>query len=382
MHIVIDENIPFAEPSFGQLGDIVFKAGRAINKDDVHHADALIVRSVTQVNRRLLEDSRVSFVGSCTIGEDHLNTDDLQTMGIAYASAPGCNARSAAEYTLTVLLALAERKQWALNKNSGGITVAIIGSGNVGARVYALLAALNINTLIYDPLITPEQRIKNAHYTSWDQILNADVLTFHVPLTTTGNYPTRHMLNQAVLEQLPTHTAIINTARGDVIDEQALLHDVKRTHRPLALDVWANEPNINTELLRHCVIGTPHIAGYSLDGKLAGTRAIYHALCQHFKQSQPWPEHTIQLPTAELHRKLNAENQHPTVLLAALTQAAYPIWRDDQNLRDLILTQQKDSFDSLRKHYPIRREFPAFTINDTNLLNLEQIKGIGFQING
>lgn len=369
MKLVVDENIPFAEESFGQHADITFRSGRSITQSDVRDADALIVRSVTRVDEALLNKSNVRFVGSCTIGEDHLNTDDLASLNIAYSSAPGSNAQSAAEYTFTALLVLADKHQMPLNK----LTVAIIGGGNVGSRVFHLLNTIGIKTVVCDPY---QQNIEQATYVDWQTALNADVLTFHTPLTKTGPHPTHHLLHADSLKQLPKHTAIINTSRGDVIDEIALMTDLKNNPRPLVLDVWANEPNINKALLAQCTIGTPHIAGYSTDGKVAGTQRIYNAFCQHFDIKPQWPDITLPLPAPK--------TTSPTTWLEAAI-SAYNIHKDDQSLRNALINNSLQSpqngFDNLRKHYPIRREFSAYSLDATTILPADQIKEIGFKIN-
>ena len=283
MKIVADENIPCVAEAFASLGEVTLCPGRSMRAADVRDADILLVRSVTRVGPELLEGSRVRFVGSATIGFDHVDRDYLQERGIGFATAPGSNATSAAEYVVSALLVLAERKGFEL----AGRRVGIVGCGNVGSRVRDRLTALGMQCLVNDPPL----KAQGGHddYVGLDDILDADVITFHVPFTREGDWPTWHLADRAFLERLKRGAVLVNTARGAVVDNAALdALLAARDDLTVVLDVWEGEPAISEALLQKVDIGTPHIAGYSLDGKLRGTDMIYRAACAHFDRPVDW----------------------------------------------------------------------------------------------
>lgn len=374
MKIIADENIPLAEDFFQGAGQVVRLAGRNLTADDVRDADALLVRSVTPVNEQLLAGSNVRFVGTCTIGMDHLDTDWLQKSGIAYTNAPGCNANSVVEY---VYAALAE-----LGVDWRGHQFGIIGCGNVGGALYRALKAQGVECLCYDPFLNSEQ---NPDLAALEDVLQSDIVSMHTPLTTTGLHPSRHLLGYQQLQQLADDTVLLNCGRGAVIDNKALLRLAgERNDLRLVLDVWEWEPDILLPLLERVQLASPHIAGYSYDGKLKGTAMIYEAFCQHFGLS-PSVSLADVLPAVP-DNVLRYQASEVLDVVHELIQQVYPITRDDQDLRKAAL-KGADSmgveFDRLRKCYPVRREFNNYQVAASGNPALDDtLAAMGFQLCG
>lgn len=375
MHIIADENIPCVQSAFATLGQVRTVAGRHLTAADLAEAEILLVRSVTPVNEKLLAKSTVRFVGTATIGYDHIDLGYLQRRGIGFASAPGSNATAAAEYVISVLFALYPEGAF-INK-----TVGIIGCGNVGSRVLHKLQALGVSCAVYDPPLA--EKIACSDYNNLDAILSADIITLHVPLEKTGRYPTYQLVNADFLDQLSAQAMLINTARGDVIDEVALLNTLaKHPYRQAILDVWHGEPAINRALLQHIALGTPHIAGYSSDGKVQGTAMLYAAVCDYFGYTPTWqPAHCLAPPP--LTSLTFSETVEDNYALCIAVMACYDVRRDDHRLR--LITQADHPaifFDNLRKHYPLRREFNCVKVElpATKTVLAEKLRGLGFQV--
>ncbi|UTA46567.1 4-phosphoerythronate dehydrogenase [Simiduia sp. 21SJ11W-1] len=355
--IFVDENVPKAEEFFGQLGEVHTFAGRNVSAKTLANADALVVRSVTQVNEQLLAESKVNFVGTCTIGIDHLDTAWLDRRDIAYTNAPGCNANSVVEYVLAALALL--------NINWQGKRVGIVGCGNVGGRLYAKLASLGAQVAAYDPLLAPGAF---PNLVSLEEVFSADIVCLHAPLTTSGPYPTRHMIGRELLAHLPIGATLISAGRGPVVCNESLLAFANvRADLRLVLDVWEHEPWLPQALLARAAIGTPHIAGYSYDGKVAGTEKVFQALASHWgKTHQVNGAHTQAPGCPEYEPKLALLSDADWQQVRRLVCNAYDIAADDQRLRDMVAAALKTGapdeaiatgFDLLRKTYPVRREF-------------------------
>ena len=379
MKIIADENIPCVEQAFASLGEVTLLPGRGMQPGQVHDADILLVRSVTSVDQALLQDSAVRFVGSATIGFDHVDRAWLLQQGIGFSTAPGSNAVSAAEYVVSALLLMAQRKGFDLKQK----TVGIIGCGNVGSRVRSRLAALGMRSVVNDPPL----QAQGGHddFVSLDEVLQADVITVHVPYARDGLHPTHHLVDAAVLQQLPTDALFINTSRGAVTDNNALNRLLgERADLSVVLDVWEGEPAINTQLLERVCIGTPHIAGYSLDGKLRGTEMIYQAACEFFGQAWQWRA-ADSLPAAAVIEIAETEKLSFAALLHSAVSACYDICADDARLRAMLALPadaQPAFFDRLRKEYPVRREFSETAVMlDPALDGVEQVlRGLGFAV--
>ncbi|WP_432459196.1 4-phosphoerythronate dehydrogenase [Agarivorans sp. QJM3NY_25] len=366
MKIVVDENIPFAQQILSQHGKVVPVDGRTIRAEQLLDADALLVRSVTQVNRALLAQAQhLKFVGTATIGTEHVDQCYLAQQGIAFASAPGCNAVAVGEYVITALLAAADFRQQPLQ----GQTIAIVGAGNTGSQVAKCAAAVGMQVLLYDPPLADLGQL--SHSVSFEQVLAADIISLHVPSTKTGEYPSYHLFNQTVLSQLQPRQILVNACRGEVIDNQALLALAEQQLAPLLiLDVWEGEPAVLTPLVKHAFIATPHIAGYSLEGKMRGTSMVYQAMCQALGLKVNDISDQL-LPLAEFNEirvaALSGEAQ-----LTKLSQLVYDIFADDRRFRSHGLSPE--GFDQLRKHYPQRREFSVLrVVNQEKQAELAQL---------
>lgn len=379
LHIVADENIPYAGEAFSPLGTVHRLPGRQMSRQDLQWADILLVRSITQVDEALLAGTRVRFVGTATIGIDHIDTRYLRANDIHWASAPGCNAVSAAEYVTAAALLAAEK----LNRSPKRLTVGIIGCGNVGSRVQKRLSALGMRCLINDP---PRAR-RDTGFQSVDReaLSEADLICVHVPLTHEGEDATHHFLGEDFFRSLKPGAVFLNAARGQVVDEAGLKKALAdRPDLTLMLDVWENEPCIDYELLNRCYLSTPHIAGYSIDGKLRGTEMLYNALCRHMHKEPAWSAQDV-LPTPGVVELSFSDSLENDEIIRRAVLAAYDPRSDDARLR---MTQHHPederclSFDHLRKHYPQRREFAAVKLNIPSKRQraIEALKALEFQV--
>lgn len=356
MRILADENIPMLEV-FARHGQLRRVAGRTLDRAVLADAEVLLVRSVTQVDQALLAGSQVKFVGTCTIGTDHLDLQYLTQQGIGWASAPGCNARGVVDYVLGTLLALAERDGVELSKRCYGV----VGAGQVGQRLVQLLRGLGWQVLVCDP---PRQQAEGGDYVDLATVLErCDVISLHTPLTQQGAHPTLHLLGAEQLQGLQQGSWLINASRGAVVDNQALKQLLRqRQDLRVALDVWEGEPQVDAELAQQCEMATAHIAGYSLDGKIRGTCQIYQAFCQHFALADSaaieFPEQS--LVAVELAAQIPVEDA-----LRVICRAVYDPRSDDAAFR---LSLQGDAmtrraaFDQVRKNYPVRREIPDLQV--------------------
>jgi erythronate-4-phosphate dehydrogenase len=356
MKIVVDENIIFAEEAFAEFGTVKLINGRSINNKVLTDADVLIVRSITKVDKYLLQNTPVKFVGTATIGREHIDIDYLLKNEIAFADAKGCNADSVSEYVFTALLKVAVDEKIRVSEKSIGI----VGVGNIGSRIEKHAKTLGMKVLKNDP---PKEREGiGSGYVTLDEILKADIISLHVPLNIKGKDKTVHLLNEQNLKKLKPGAIIINTSRGQVSDNNALLDETKRKCFSLILDVWENEPDLNIELLKKTKIGTAHIAGYSLEGKANGTKIIYNSLCKYLNKKNEWEPLLMNLEDAthSLQQGKTFEEK-----LHGLFSSIYNIEEDDKKLKDIYSMRDdkiKGHFDNLRKEYPVRREFSNHTI--------------------
>jgi erythronate-4-phosphate dehydrogenase len=359
MRIVADENIPLLDEFFAGFGEIRRLPGRAIGRAAVADADILLVRSVTRVDRALLDGSPVKFVGTCTIGTDHLDLDYFQEAAIAWASAPGCNARGVVDYVLGSLLVLAEEQGVELASRTYGI----VGAGQVGGRLLTVLRGLGWRVLVCDP---PRQAAEGGDFVGLEQLIaECDVISLHTPLDRDGPHPTHHLFDAARLAQLKSGTWLINASRGAVVANAALGELLgQRTDLRVVLDVWEGEPQVDVELAALCRIATPHIAGYSLDGKLRGTAQIYQALCRHLSCPETQTLDAL-MPAPWLSDLTLSGAADPAWALATLCRAVYDPRRDDADFRRSLRGDEASrrlAFDGLRKHYPMRREIDGVRV--------------------
>ncbi len=376
MNIVVDENIALVKEALSQFGNVRLINGRDITDKSIDNADVLIVRSITKINAELLKNSKVKFVGTATIGTDHIDLEYLKSKNIAFTYAQGCNADSVAEYVFTALLKISTNEKISLNKK----TIGVVGIGNIGSRVVKIAEAFGLNVLKNDPPL--EKKGIGNHYSSLNEILQADIITLHVPLNRGDMDKTYHLLNEQNLSRIKEGAILINTARGAVIDNDALLKTLWRKKIYTVLDVWENEPAVNTKLLNIIEIGTAHIAGYSLEGKINGTKMIYRALCKFFQQKPGW---IPLLPNIINCEKIVKDKKSSELNLYELISSIYNIEEDDRKMRNIIKLKTEDQskyFDQLRKEYPLRREFSNYTVhlgNDEH--HLEKIlRALGFNL--
>ncbi|MHC8321369.1 4-phosphoerythronate dehydrogenase PdxB [Pseudomonas sp. GB2N2] len=359
MLIVADENIPLLDAFFEGFGEIRRVPGRSIDRATVEQADVLLVRSVTNVNRALLEGSKVRFVGTCTIGTDHLDLDYFQQAGITWSSAPGCNARGVVDYVLGSLLTLAEIEGADLTRRTYGV----VGAGEVGGRLVKVLQGLGWNVLVCDP---PREAAEGGDFVSLEQIVEqCDVISLHTPLTKHGVGSTWHLFDKHRLNQLNPGAWLINASRGPVVDNAALCEVLlQREDLQAVLDVWEGEPEVDVALADLCVLATPHIAGYSLDGKQRGTAQIYQAYCDFLGQPAQVSLNDL-LPAPWLSQVTLHADSDPAWALAMLCRGVYDPRRDDADFRRSLVgsvNEQRAAFDLLRKQYPARREIDGLLV--------------------
>jgi erythronate-4-phosphate dehydrogenase len=358
LKIVADQNIPFVKECFESLGQVSLHSGRQITPQIVKDADVLLVRSITPVNEGLLAGSRVKFAATATIGMDHVDREYLQRAGIGFASAPGSNANSVAEYVIAALLALGKKYRFTLE----GKSIGIIGVGNVGSRVDAKCRALGMRTVLNDPPLA--RKTGDGKYRPLAEALACDFLTLHTPLTKRGEDPTYHLADAKFFAAMKKGAVFFNTSRGGVMDTAVLKAAMAAGKLGgVVLDVWEGEPNVDGDLLLKVDLSTPHIAGYSFDGKVNGLLMIYRAACQHFGLK---PTHTERdfLPPPIVPQIVITKEQIQTQPIERIihdtVQQVYTINRDDFNMREMLVVPQAERgafFDRLRKEYPVRREF-------------------------
>jgi erythronate-4-phosphate dehydrogenase len=357
--IVADANIPLLAEAVGPLGEVVALPAERITADVVRDADALLVRSVTKVDKALLDGSRVRFVATATIGFDHIDQAYLASQGIGFAYAPGSNARSVAEYVLAAIFTFAEKDNFRVTDKVLGI----VGCGNVGGRLARLAEGLGMRVLRNDPPLARETG--DPRYLPIEALAEADIVTFHVPLQRAGPDATHHMINDHRLAAMKRGAAILNSSRGSVADSAALKRGLDAGRiGSLVLDVWEGEPNIDMDLLGRARLATPHIAGYSYDGKINGTRMVMEAMCRHFGLAREWDPAPLMPPPAVPRVRVPGGLAAQQVLRRAI-RAAYDIEADDTHLREIAGRPPEERgkfFSTLRKKYPVRREFPSMTV--------------------
>lgn len=336
MKIIVDNKVPYIRETLEKIADqVIYLPGKDITHDIVKDADALITRTRTKCNRELLEGSNIKFIGTATIGFDHIDTEFCKRANITWKNCPGCNAGAVEQYVHAVLLLLEKEKGINL-KNS---CIGIIGVGHVGTRIRNMAKRLGMKILLNDP---PRNDNGEKGYVDLQTIAdNCNIITFHTPLIREGKYKTYHLADKDFFGLLKRKPVIINTSRGEVIDTNAILDALNNnTISEAVIDVWENEPNINIDLLNKVFIGTPHIAGYSADGKINATRMTLESLCQFFNIN------------AEINISLPPDPNAP--------------YSDDENTRILQQYNPHDDCEALRSHtqmfeqlrgdYKLRRE--------------------------
>jgi erythronate-4-phosphate dehydrogenase len=361
--IVADENIPQALEAFSDLGEVTLIPGRNIEPQHLLDCQCLLVRTVTSIDANLLEDTPVEFVGTATIGTDHIDLDYLKNNNIGFSNAAGCNAEAASEYVISGLFALSERHGF----DPFSLKAGVIGYGNVGSRVHQKLQALGIDTLLNDPPLEAA-RTSNQVFVDLETIVSeCNFITLHVPLTRTGKHPTYHLFDQSRLYKLKQNCLLVNAARGPVIDNPALLNLIKtRPDLVVFLDTWENEPDISRELLDRVSLATPHIAGYSVEGRLRGTQMILDAACEFFSKTSNWKMSQL-LPERLAMEAIDSSGD--LEFWQTLFRNHHDIWQDHLALTQARHLDQLDfvrHFESLRRVYEQRFEYERYRLPATS----------------
>lgn len=344
MKVIVDDKIPFIREALAGIADeVVYLPGREFTPEVVKEADALVVRTRTRCDRRLLEGSRVKFIATATIGFDHIDTEYCREAGIAWRNAPGCNSASVEQYVESSLLLLEQLR----GRQLQGMTLGVVGVGNVGSKVAAMARRLGMRVLLND---LPRQEVEGSDgFSPLAQLAEeCDVITFHVPLNRGGRFHTYHLADETFFGSLKRRPVIINTSRGEVVETESLLKALdKGMVSEAVIDVWEHEPDISLELLDKAFLGTPHIAGYSADGKANATRMALDALCSHFGIKA---DYTIEPPAPAC----------TTIVARSYADACLQMYdprRDCEALR-----AHPEKFEYLRGNYPLRREWGAYKV--------------------
>jgi len=367
MKIVADIEIPYLKGLLEPVAEVVYLPGRSIRKKDLIDVDALIIRTRTKCNSELLEGTNVRFIGTTTIGYDHIDANYCEVKNITWVNAPGCKSKAVAQYVTSCILSLSEKYGFKLADK----TLGIIGVGQVGQKVERNARLLDMNVLLNDPPRARNEGEKN--FKSLASILEeSDIITFHPTLEKEGPDKTYHLADSSFFSRLKKPVFLINTSRGSIIETESLKHAIKvGIVIDCAIDCWENEPEIDQNLLFQCHIATPHIAGYSYDGKANATKTILEQLNSFFQLNLP--RVTPELPTPDspvLKIPRICEDRISSALLHAynpLTDTA-------------MLKKSPTKFDELRAKYVLRREYKAFTVQNINERESELLKAFGFQV--
>jgi erythronate-4-phosphate dehydrogenase len=373
MKFIIDDKIPYIKGALEPFGEVIYLPGPKTTPEIVKDADAIITRTRTICNEKLLAGSSVKFIATATIGFDHIDTDYCDKAGIKWTNAPGCNSKSVEQYIASTLFVLAEKKGFQLK----GKTIGVVGIGQVGSKVARICELFGMNVLLNDP---PRERAEgHEKFCSLDKIMQkADIITLHVPLNMQGEDATFHLVDSHFFDALERKPIVINSCRGEVLDTPAAKSALKSGQiSGMVIDCWENEPNIDLELLEMVDLATPHIAGYSKDGKANGTSMSIQAISRFFGLGiDNWQAKQVELPE-KTTIELDGSNLSEKEILAKAVLATYDIRTDDAALR-----KNPELFEKLRGDYPVRREFPVYIINAKNVEEgtLEVMKKLGFTI--
>ncbi len=373
MKIIIDDKIPYIRGAFEGVAEVIYLSGSKTSPEVVKDADAIVTRTRTICNEKLLAGSSVKFIATATIGYDHIDIDYCDAAGIKWTNAPGCNSKSVEQYIASTLMVLAERKNLQLKD----LCIGIVGVGNVGSKVARICELFGMKVLLNDP---PRERAEgSAAFVSLKQVMDeADIITLHVPLNMKGDDATFHLGDDAFFSKLKKKPILINSCRGEVVDSLAVKNALKSGQiSGFICDCWENEPDIDLELLNLTELATPHIAGYSKDGKATGTQMSVHAISQFFGLGlENWQPSGVEQPTNPVF-ELDGAGLNKQQIISKAVLHTYDIRNDDQNFRN-----NTEQFEQLRGDYPIRREFPAFTIVPINVPKETSavLKKLGFQI--
>lgn len=378
--VLADENIPCARDAFRTLGRVRLVHGRSISRDSLTDVELLFVRSITRVDEALLRGTRVRFLGTATSGSDHIVQADLARLGIPFYAALGCNANSVSEYMAAAWLAVARRTGRTLR----GCRVGVIGVGHVGSLVAEKARALGMEPVLNDPPKARETGLDQ--YRPLEALLDCDIVTCHTPLTYDGEDPTFHLIGESFLSTMKAGAWFCNAGRGEVVDEAALHRAIDAGRLGACiLDVWGKEPAIDGRLAAKVDVATPHIAGYSVEGKLNGTSMVYEAACAFLGVAPTWRTEDAAPAVPVPSLAVTATGRDDEDVLAEIVSAVYPILEDDRRLRAAAVLDPAErgrAFDDLRKTYPTRREFRYTRVTLTGgSPGLEaSLRALGFQV--
>jgi erythronate-4-phosphate dehydrogenase len=382
MRIVADADILAVRESFSGLGELTLVDGRQIDAFSLKNADALLVRSVTRVDEQLLVNTPVRFVGTATSGTDHVDTDYLSDHKIHFSDTRGCNASAVAEYCFGVFALLAQQRGLVLRNK----LVSLIGVGRVGSLLARKLRELDVQCVAFDPYLQgPDKAVLEdlgVEFVEFGEALKAELLTFHVPLTRYGDFPTFHQLSSEQMMSLKRDCILINTSRGAVISNADLKQVLqKRDDLAVVLDVWESEPDLDRELLDLVFLGTPHIAGYSIEAKINSTRSLLSQFCKFFGTNPP-EENSVGDSTVT--QQLDGPDPNDR-FCSRLILDALPLGQIDSNLRSLMAgdsVQGAAAFDLLRRELTGRREFSAYRVAGSSLSREQErlLRVLGFSI--
>lgn len=373
MKIIIDDKIPYIRGAFEAVAEVIYLPGSKTTATIVRDADAIITRTRTICNEKLLAGSTVKFIATATIGYDHIDTDYCDRVGIKWTNAPGCNSRSVEQYIASALMVLAEEKRLNLNE----LTIGVVGVGNVGSKVARVCGLLGMKVLLNDP---PRERIEgSAQFVSMEQIKSeADIITLHVPLNIKGDDATYHLADDSFFKSLKKKPVLINSCRGEVVrTESVKLALIKGEIADFVCDCWENEPDIDLELLEMTRLATPHIAGYSKDGKATGTLMSVQAVSNFFNLGlDNWRPEGIELPAHPVIQ-IDGKGLTEQQIISKAILHTYDIRNDDALFRS-----KPADFEKQRGDYPTRREFPAYTIEATSVSQetMQKLKKMGFNL--
>lgn len=370
MKIVADENIPYLKGFAEKYGEVIYLAGADFNKESIRDADALIVRTVTHFGEEILKESKVKLICSATIGYDHIDTEYCDENNIKWTNAPGCNSSSVQQYIVSALILLSRKYNFDLKEK----TIGVVGVGNVGSKVAQACQVLGMRVLLNDPPRADREGEKD--FVSLDEIKReADIITFHTPLTKEGDYKTYHLANDTFFDELSKSPIIINSARGGIVDTEAIKTAIKtKKIQGAVIDCWEKEPTIDVEYMGLVDIATPHIAGYSADGKSNATRMSLESLTKFF-----------QLDAGELKNIKPLDAPEPIIDLEgfkASENRVYDAILRTYNPMDDFARLKADStkFKQLRNEYPLRREYPAFIVKNATEEEMALLRELGFSI--
>ena len=358
MKVVCDSAIPFLKGALEPYCQVVYAHGSEICREMVMDADALVIRTRTRCNATLLEGTKVRFIATATIGYDHIDTQWCESNGIRWTNAPGCNSWSVQQYIGSLLVTMSRTLGFSFRER----TLGIVGAGNVGSKVARLAALLGFRVLLCDP--PRARREGSGQFVSLDEIISrSDIITLHVPLIRDGEDATFHLFDDSRLASMNRNQILINSSRGEVVDGAALKNALaQKKILAASLDVWENEPQIDTQLLSLLFTGTPHIAGYSVDGKATGTTMSVQALGKFFDlPCRDWEVTKVPQSVQPSEFSIDTTGKTPQEVLADAILHTYDIRTDDAALRADVA-----SFEKQRSHYPVRREFPAFCVRTLN----------------